>query len=358
MDSLYNKDKMLTEQNENLEVLGKCKNLLNPTLQTTTQNGITCTNNGDGTYTLNGTSTDMVTFIVQSTEDLSKKHINEDLWLVGCPKNGSMNTYKLQFWSVSNKVAFDFGSGAKFRIENSEYGNIAIRIETGVTVNNLVFKPMLTTNLNATYDDFVPYTGDGDTLTHDVAKLNDNLGALGKCKNLLKPTLQTTTINGITCTNNGDGTYTLNGTTTSSSAGFNLIGNEGGNSVWLTMPADGKIIFAKGDAFSKIGCAAFKSENGATMWAEGIIPEGTNIRNRYSAVWENQTLDNVIIKPMLTTNLNATYDDFVPYTGDGETLASDVAEIKNDLGGLSFSASGTTLSITDGTHTWTLEANS
>lgn len=28
------------------------------------------------------------------------------------------------------------------------------------------------------------------------------------------------------------------------------------------------------------------------------------------------------------------------------------------LGGLSFSASGTTLSITDGTHTWTLEANS
>ena len=43
---------------------------------------------------------------------------------------------------------------------------------------------------------------------------------------------------------------------------------------------------------------------------------------------------------------------------DGETLASDVAEIKNNLGGLSFSASGTTLSITNGTNTWTLEANS
>ena len=71
-----------------------------------------------------------------------------------------------------------------------------------------------------------------------------------------------------------------------------------------------------------------------------------------------QTISNMIVKPMLTTNLNATYDDFVPYTGDGETLASDVAEIKNDLGGLSFSASGTTLSITDGTHTWTLGANS
>ena len=178
LDSLYNKDKMLTEQNESLSVIGKCKNFLNPTLQTTTQNGVTCTANGDGTYTLNGTSTDMVTFIVQSTEDLSKKHINEDLWLVGCPKNGSMNTYKLQFWNVSNKVAFDFGSGAKFRIENSEYGNIAIRIEAGVTVNNLVFKPMLTTNLSATYDDFVPYTGDGETLTHDVAEIKKDLGGL------------------------------------------------------------------------------------------------------------------------------------------------------------------------------------
>ena len=164
--------------NENLGALGKCKNMLNPTLKTSTSNALTCTNNGDGTYTLNGTSTDMVTFIVQSTEDLSKKHINEDLWLVGCPKNGSMNTYKLQFWSASNKVAFDFGSGAKFRIENSEYGNIAIRIETGVTVNNLVFKPMLTTNLNATYDDFVPYTGDGETLASDVAEIKNDLGGL------------------------------------------------------------------------------------------------------------------------------------------------------------------------------------
>ena len=57
---------------------------------------------------------------------------------------------------------------------------------------------------------------------------------------------------------------------------------------------------------------------------------------------------------MLTTDLNVTYDDFVPYTGDGDTLTADVAELKNDLGGLSFSVSGTTLSITDGTNTWTL----
>ena len=69
---------------------------------------------------------------------------------------------------------------------------------------------------------------------------------------------------------------------------------------------------------------------------------------------ETTTYNNIIYKPMITENLNATYDDFVPYTGDGETLTADVASLKNDLGGLSFSVSGTTLSITDGTNTWTL----
>ena len=70
------------------------------------------------------------------------------------------------------------------------------------------------------------------------------------------------------------------------------------------------------------------------------------------------TANDLVFKPMITTSLSATYDDFVPYTGDGETLTHDVAEIKNNLGGLSFSASGTTLTITDGTNTWTLGANS
>ena len=37
--------------------------------------------------------------------------------------------------------------------------------------------------------------------------------------------------------------------------------------------------------------------------------------------------DNTIIKPMITTNLDATYDDFVPYTGNTGKLNSDVASL-------------------------------
>ena len=45
--------------------------------------------------------------------------------------------------------------------------------------------------------------------------------------------------------------------------------------------------------------------------------------------------------------------------GDTSTWSSSkIANEMDKFGGLTFSASGTTLSITDGTHTWTLEANS
>ena len=168
-------------------------------------------------------------------------------------------------------------------------------------------------------------------------------------KNLLNPTLQTTTQNGVTCTNNGDGTYTLNGTATSSNAGFNLIGNVDGNSVWLTMPADGKIIFAKGDVSSKIACAAFKSEDSAIMWVGGIIPKGTNIRNIYFTVWGNQTLNNVVIKPMLTTDLSATYDDFVPYGGyEIQSCGKNLFHIRNDIFSGEATYSGVTFTRSNG----------
>ena len=154
-------------------------NLLKPTLATTTQSGVTCTNNGDGTYTLNGTASAETTFIVQIIGNIVEKYANKDLWLVGCPKNGSMNTYRQHFWCEGQEMMFDTGSGTKFRIENTtKNANIAIIIEPGTTTNNLVFKPMITTNLNATYDDFVPYTGSTGGLNSDLAevvKMADNL---------------------------------------------------------------------------------------------------------------------------------------------------------------------------------------
>ena len=177
--------------------------------------------------------------------------------------------------------------------------------------------------------------------------------------NLLNPTLQTTTQNGVTCTNNGDGTYTLNGTATQNTSLHLYIREQ-----------DWEV----GKTYRMVGCPSGGSRNSyfvspffgyssdsLTDYGNGCTFTVTDDVKSYTTIIifirQEFTCNNIVLKPMLTTNLNATYDDFVPYTGDGDTLTADVAEIKNDLGGLSFSVSGTTLSITDGTNTWTLEAN-
>lgn len=157
-----------------LSGIGKCKNLLKPTLQTTTQNGVTCTANGDGTYTLNGTASRLTTFILRDMKldsSLSYK-------LTGCPLGGDWdNGYSMyvekQYWGI------DVGEGYEIILTDaSNLCGIYIRIIKDTVCNNLVFKPMLTTNLDVTYDDFVPYTGDGDTLTADVAELKNDLSDL------------------------------------------------------------------------------------------------------------------------------------------------------------------------------------
>ena len=193
-------------------------------------------------------------------------------------------------------------------------------------------------------------------------EVNESLGALGKCKNLLNPTLETTTQNGVTCTRNvdangkPDGTYTLNGTASGVSAFTFYSTLQSGKYKAVGCPSDGNL--------STYTIQHKKTNNNGEILAEDSgngavfeLSEETLVCS-YIRIASGYTCDNLIFKPMITTNLNATYDDFVPYTGDGKTLASDVAEIKNDIGGLSFSASGTTLTITDGTNTWTLEANS
>lgn len=74
-------DMVLYGRSEQKQYSGK--NLLNPTLQTTIKNGVTCTANGDGTYTLNGTATTTTVFDI--AQDVSYSSFR----LAGCPVGGS-----------------------------------------------------------------------------------------------------------------------------------------------------------------------------------------------------------------------------------------------------------------------------
>ena len=171
------------QQNDSLSALGKCKNLLKPTLQTTTHDGVTCTKNSDGTYTFNGTATSKAVFYVNDANENIQNYVGKKLRLVGSPKGSGNTTYGVTAYITpktgSTIYHNDYGEGKTFTVtDNMQSVKLYIEVYEGQSLDNLVFKPMLTTNLNATYDDFVPYTGDGDTLTADVAELKNDLSYL------------------------------------------------------------------------------------------------------------------------------------------------------------------------------------
>lgn len=170
-------NKMLAE--EKTDKKETTVNLFKPTLESTTVNGIVVTNNGDGTYTLNGTASDNTAISIQGIKvDKQKKYK-----LVGCPANGKYSTYHLVIVSLKttnySDYRYDYGEGTI--VDNLQFEDYTINIDVvkGTPVNNLVFKPMLTTNLSATYDDFVPYTGDTGQLNKDVAELRSDVDGLG-----------------------------------------------------------------------------------------------------------------------------------------------------------------------------------
>ena len=152
-------------------------NLLKPTLETTTVNGVTCTNNGDGTYTVDGTATgENAVFRVNISCCIE---YGKTYRLVGCPQSGGSGKYGLEATDQTIYGVNDFGDGAIFNPYETGYEyKMLIVVYMNHTVNNLVFKPMLTTNLDATYDDFVPYTGDTGSLNGDVSELKNDVDGL------------------------------------------------------------------------------------------------------------------------------------------------------------------------------------
>ena len=172
-----------------------------------------------------------------------------------------------------------------------------------------------------------------------VAKANENLSIIGKCKNFFNAKLPATTSNGVTCTNNGDGTYTVNGTARNDNVWFissEITGLKNGVTYKIIGDPSGVVHDL---LYSYIYDTTAKKSTNPILGQHTFVYDSSHKYDFRIKVAQNQTASNMIFKPMLTTNLNATYDDFVPYTGDGETLSADVAELKNDIVSLNLLAS-------------------
>lgn len=123
-----------------------------------TNNGITYTVSDDGTITANGTATDQSLFCVAS--ESSGWRPSGEVFLSGCPSGGSPATYRIQLYNYNaeDAIAIDNGEGTAIDFTNTDNSwNLCIRIASGYTANNLVFKPMLNAGTSAL--PWEPYSG-------------------------------------------------------------------------------------------------------------------------------------------------------------------------------------------------------
>lgn len=121
-------------------------NQLHPisTKATATSSDVTFTNNNDGSITANGTAT--ATALWTSVSFASLLINGHKYLLVGCPSGGGADKYQLSMRANngSTVLANDMGSGVMYSA-TSGLTNIVfyLRIVSGVTVNNIVYRPQL-----------------------------------------------------------------------------------------------------------------------------------------------------------------------------------------------------------------------
>lgn len=108
---------------------------------TRTINGITFTNNGDGSITVDGTATENANLNLQRMDNTTT--IGHKYLMLGGAAGGSISTYFYRYDSNGGTQAYDFGNGAIFTktAEGSTY--ITIRVVSGVKVSGLTFNPQL-----------------------------------------------------------------------------------------------------------------------------------------------------------------------------------------------------------------------
>ena len=117
------------------------------TSNTITSNGITFTfNPSTGEITANGTATANADCVLAGVGVSPYVILKGSYTLSGCPSGGSSSTYMVGLNLVSTSV-YDYGNEVNFTVVSDNICNhnehLYIRIHSGQTVSNLVFKPML-----------------------------------------------------------------------------------------------------------------------------------------------------------------------------------------------------------------------
>lgn len=308
-------------------------NLLNYKKETETANGIAFTyDKKNQVYKVNGTSTEQVNKII--FEKAENIYVGKKI--VCCPSGGQSSTYSIVISyfdgaGVWKDESYDIGYGQT--IKDYPKLSISILVRDGVTVNNLVFKPMIVEDTTKTYDDFEPYTGGKPSPSPEYpqeikAVVNPVIKTYGK--NLLKVTFQYKIQDGVTCTNNGDGTYTLNGTATRQTD-FILFGKYDST---VRIPTDIRktyIIKKSGNSNIQFHVGVANKYTVTCSTEDGLIENKAGISYFICRILSGATLNNFTIYPQIEEGSVST--DFKPYQESQDTLHYELYAIPVSSGG-------------------------
>lgn len=163
------------------------KNLLknNNTAIIYTNNGVTFTKQSDGTIIANGTAT-----ANHAQYQISIDGLCGDYYFTGCPLGGTNNTYHIYVWDgvanarpkkwdgITSTTNNTGGMLNEFKVPLGHRITMNIRIMQGVTVNNVVFKPMMLSP-KAVDSEYEPYEKhsyplDSSLILRGIPKLDAN----------------------------------------------------------------------------------------------------------------------------------------------------------------------------------------
>lgn len=193
---------------------GAGKNLLPIDRYIVEANGITFTKNADGSITANGTATATAQMRYRGAFLPAGNYKFN-----GCPAGGNSETYHVYAWDYTTGArpkkwdgttgsANDVGTGfQEIKVLEGHEVAIVCRVLTGVTVNNITFKPMIVkaSETDATYE---PYSNICPISGWNAVK------AARTSQNLLPVSASTTTLYGVTFTVDDRGAVTAVGTST------------------------------------------------------------------------------------------------------------------------------------------------
>ena len=311
------------------------KNLYNLTdaVGSVTKNGVTFTVNSDKTITVNGTATANTEFIYSSRIYIEVNGYSGYIVTSGLENTINGCYEQINYYDANWQYITGVQVPLSGHVLSNEYPIAVrlIRILSGTTVNNVVFKPMLI-HPNITDSTFEPYIDDVDTrIIENKSDIAINKTTLGYTKkNLLKVNATSRTANGITFTVNSDKSVTLNGTSTAQTDLF----------LWGIWSDYAPILLPKNKYICSIGVAQNNTYNGlvvkvmknTTSLADlsCVYPSDTinsEITGVYISIESGRTFNNYTIYPMIRS-ADITDDTYEPYVDDVDTR---IIDNKNDI---------------------------